>query len=104
MGWGRATRSAAAAPALRLLEAALASAGLVPCPDGATDDGLPSCLPAVASRIPGEALRPGLLWVAEQVPGLVAAADMTDMLAFGYWPSFNVPFFPEVGAAACLPV
>ena len=54
--------------------------------------------------VPGEALRPGLLWVAEQVPGLVAAADMTDMLAFGYWPSFNVPFFPEVGAAACLPV
>jgi hypothetical protein len=50
--------------------------------------------------VPGEALRPGLLWVAEQVPGLVAAADMTPMLAFGYWPSFNVPFFPEVGAVA----
>lgn len=45
---------------------------------------------------PGEALEPGLLWVAEQIPGLVVAADMTQTLAFGYWPSFNVPYFPEI--------
>ncbi len=39
----------------------------------------------------------GLLWVVEQIPGLVVAADMTPTLLLGYWPSFNVPFFPEVG-------
>lgn len=38
----------------------------------------------------------GLLWVVEQIPGLVVDADMTPTLALGYWPSFNVPFFPEV--------
>lgn len=38
----------------------------------------------------------GLLWVVEQIPGLVVSADMTAVLALGYWPSFNVPFFPEV--------
>lgn len=38
----------------------------------------------------------GLLWVVEQAPGLVVAADMTSVLSMGYWPSFNVPFFPEV--------
>lgn len=31
-----------------------------------------------------------------QIPGLVVAADMTSTLAMGYWPSFNVPYFPEV--------
>ncbi|KAL4421804.1 hypothetical protein ABPG77_009610, partial [Micractinium sp. CCAP 211/92] len=45
---------------------------------------------------PREALLPGLLWVAEQIPGLVVAADMTQTLSFGYWPSFNVPYFPEI--------
>jgi hypothetical protein len=45
---------------------------------------------------PGEELQEGLLWVAEQVPGLVAAADLTPTLAFGYFPSYNVPYFPEV--------
>jgi hypothetical protein len=46
--------------------------------------------------IPGEDPHPGLLWVAEQVPGLVVAADMTSVLSLGYWPSFNVPAFPEI--------
>lgn len=46
--------------------------------------------------VPGENLRPGLLWVAEQIPGMVVSADMTPTLALGYWPSYNVPFFPEV--------
>ena len=61
---------------------------------------------------PGEDLQPGLLWVAEQIPGLVVAADMTPALALGYWPSFNVPYFAEVcvvrwwgpGAGACCSV
>jgi len=46
--------------------------------------------------IPGEDPHPGLLWVAEQIPGLVVFADMTKILTLGYWPSFNVPAFPEI--------
>jgi hypothetical protein len=46
--------------------------------------------------VPGEELAEGLLWVAEQIPGLVVAADQTDKLAFGYWPSYNVPYYPEI--------
>lgn len=42
-------------------------------------------------------LQEGLMWVAEQIPGLTAAADMTATLERGYWPSYNVPFFREVG-------
>ena len=56
---------------------------------------------------PGHPLQPGTLWVAEQVPHLVAAGDQTQALAWGYWPSYNVPFYPEVrlgrgGAAPAL--
>lgn len=47
---------------------------------------------------PGQELLPGLLWVAEQIPGLIEAADMTETLLRGYWPSYNVPFFPEASA------
>ncbi|KAK9795552.1 hypothetical protein WJX73_006243 [Symbiochloris irregularis] len=46
--------------------------------------------------IPGRELLPGTLWVAEQIPGLIEAADMTETLLRGYWPSYNVPFFPEI--------
>ncbi|CAL5220185.1 g2156 [Coccomyxa viridis] len=45
---------------------------------------------------PGEELQPDLLWVIEQIPGLTVAADQTDVLARGYWPSYNVPFYPEI--------
>jgi len=45
---------------------------------------------------PGKPLRTGLLWVVEQMPGLVARADTTDQLERGYWPSYNVPYFREV--------
>ena len=44
---------------------------------------------------PGSDLPAGLLWVAEQIPGLVASGDMTEQLARGYWPSYNIPYFPE---------
>jgi len=45
---------------------------------------------------PGTALRDGLLWVVEQIPGLVVGDDKTATLEMGYWPSFNVPFFREI--------
>ena len=38
----------------------------------------------------------GLLWVVEQIPGLVYGEDVTSYLNLGYWPSYNVPFFPEI--------
>jgi hypothetical protein len=52
---------------------------------------------------PRQGCEPGLLWVVEQVPGLVVAQDMTEVLARGYWPSYNVAFFPEISEAAGYP-
>ena len=31
-----------------------------------------------------------------QVPGLTVAEDQTEILSRGYWPSYNVPFYPEI--------
>merc|ERR1712226_138788 len=36
------------------------------------------------------------LWVVEQIPGLVAGADQTNILRTGYWPSYNVPFYEAI--------
>lgn len=41
---------------------------------------------------PGVSLDEGALWVAEQIPGFVDARDVTEILQYGYWPSYNVPF------------
>lgn len=38
----------------------------------------------------------------EQVPGLTVSADKTGALDRGYWPSYNVPYFPEVGHESVL--
>jgi len=45
---------------------------------------------------PGSPLPPGLLWVVEQVPGYVVSGDVTNELERGYWPSYNVPYFPFI--------
>jgi hypothetical protein len=38
-----------------------------------------------------------VLWVLEQLPGHVEAADVTSvLLGQGYWASFNVPYFADV--------
>lgn len=39
---------------------------------------------------------PGLLTVIEQIPGLVEFEDLTNTLLEGYWPSMNIPYFPEI--------
>jgi hypothetical protein len=52
---------------------------------------------------PRKQLQEGLLWVVEQLPGLVEAADMTSTLSRGYWPSYNVAFFPKIYEAAGYP-
>jgi hypothetical protein len=45
---------------------------------------------------PKEPLKPGTLWILEQIPGYKEAADVTNYLFFGYWPSYNIPFFSEI--------
>lgn len=45
---------------------------------------------------PGQQLQPGLLTVVETVPGGAYAADTTQELERGYWPSYNIPYFSEV--------
>ena len=48
----------------------------------------------------GQELPQGLLWVAEQLPGLIVASDMTSTLARGYYAAYNIPVFPEARATA----
>jgi len=45
---------------------------------------------------PGRDLLPGLLTVVEQLPGIVRSGDVTSILARGYWPSYNIPYFKEL--------
>jgi len=45
---------------------------------------------------PGQPLKSDLLWVIEEIPGLVFGGDVTENLQRGYWPSYNVPYWPEV--------
>jgi len=47
---------------------------------------------------PGQPLpKAGLFYVLEQIPGYVEAKDMTTTLKKqGYWPSYNVAYFPKV--------
>jgi len=46
--------------------------------------------------IPGRPLQDGLLWVVEQIPGYIHSGDQTTILGFGYWPSYNVPFYSDI--------
>jgi len=45
---------------------------------------------------PMKPLKPNTLWIVEEMPGLVVGGDKTDTLSRGYWPSYNVPFWPEI--------
>ena len=42
---------------------------------------------------PRRSLPPGTLWVGEQAPGYWHAEDMTHVLAYGHWPSYNKALF-----------
>lgn len=45
----------------------------------------------------GKPLPPNVLWVLDQIPGNIAAADQTQVLVDQlYWPSYNIPFYSEI--------
>lgn len=46
---------------------------------------------------PGQPLVPNTLWVVEQIPGLVVGSCLTLQLERGYFPSYNIPNFAQVG-------
>jgi hypothetical protein len=45
---------------------------------------------------PGQPLKPNTMWVCEQFPGIVKSRDVTEMLRYGYYPSYNVPMDEEL--------
>lgn len=46
----------------------------------------------------------GTLWIAEQIPGRVASADVSDVLSQqGYWGSYNIPYLKEIFDASGYP-
>lgn len=45
---------------------------------------------------PYQSLKPGTLYIAEQMPGTVGIRDRTSTLEYGYWPSYNIPSIPEL--------
>jgi len=46
--------------------------------------------------MPGVGLKKGALYILEQVPGYIESMDATSILQFGYWGSFNVPYFENI--------
>ncbi|KAM9986622.1 hypothetical protein ACTFIY_011041 [Dictyostelium cf. discoideum] len=44
-----------------------------------------------------QSLPPNTFWIAEQIPGQVLTADLTDILnEQGYWKSYNIPYFETI--------
>jgi hypothetical protein len=43
--------------------------------------------------IPKIELQSGFVWLVEQIPGNISAMDITQILSYAYWPSFNIPYF-----------
>ncbi|KYQ94010.1 phospholipase B-like protein [Tieghemostelium lacteum] len=44
---------------------------------------------------PFSELQNGTLMIMESIPGEYMSADVTGILSFGYWSSFNIPYFPR---------
>jgi hypothetical protein len=45
---------------------------------------------------PKQPIKAGTLWIVEQMPGELHKGDVSQTLAFGYWPSYNIPYFPDI--------
>ncbi|KAL9649727.1 hypothetical protein ABK040_009542 [Willaertia magna] len=52
---------------------------------------------------PYQPLPKDLFWIVEQIPGYVEAGDQTPILAFGYWPSYNVAFYKYINEISGYP-
>lgn len=47
--------------------------------------------------IPGGSLQPGMLWLVEQLPGIMESADITTVFQKqGYWASYNEAYLPSI--------
>ena len=46
--------------------------------------------------VPNSQVQKNSLWIVEQMPGAIESGDVTNILAAGYWPSYNVPFFESI--------
>jgi hypothetical protein len=57
----------------------------------------------VAKFVAGAPLPDELVWIVEQIPGLVEGADATTLLRTGHFPSYNVPFIPSIYEASGYP-
>ncbi len=45
------------------------------------------------------------LWIVEQIPGYTHSDDVTAVLnRLGFWPSYNIPFFPDIFAIRWAPL
>lgn len=51
----------------------------------------------------GKPIMPNTLWIMEQMPGAVYKQDVSNILQYGYWPSYNRPYFAEVYEAFGFP-
>eukprot|EP01012_Entosiphon_sulcatum_P050606 TRINITY_DN69491_c0_g1_i1.p1 TRINITY_DN69491_c0_g1~~TRINITY_DN69491_c0_g1_i1.p1 ORF type:complete len:546 (+),score=119.16 TRINITY_DN69491_c0_g1_i1:26-1663(+) len=49
---------------------------------------------------PYQPLQDNTLWVVEEIPGMIPGSDQTATLRRGYWPSYNVPFYPQTFTAS----
>ena len=53
--------------------------------------------------VPSKPIPSGTLWISEQMPGMYVTRDVTGILEYGYWPSYNVPTNRTVFAYAGYP-
>ncbi|XP_018021360.1 putative phospholipase B-like 2 [Hyalella azteca] len=54
--------------------------------------------------LPNKVVKPGTLWVLEQIPGLIVARDQSQHLQeTSYWASYNVPYYTSIFNASGQP-
>jgi len=44
----------------------------------------------------GQPLVPNTIYLLEQMIGYIHVGDITDYVALGYWPSYNIPFYRDI--------
>jgi len=54
--------------------------------------------------VSGQPLANNTLYVLEQIPGYIHTDDATQILTFGYWPSYNIPYFDDIFVMSGFPM